>query len=332
MSPELSVVVVAYDMARELPRTIRSLCPPHQLGIDPSAYEVIVVDNGSPIPVDRSIVPDDAGVEVRIERLDPAPPSPAAAANRGIEVARGDAVGLIVDGARMASPGLLATASLGLRLVERPVVATLGWHLGAGRHGDADNAGHDAAAEDALLEQIGWPSDGYRLFEISTLGNTSARGWFGPMGMSSALFMPRSLWREVGGLDAAFALPGGGLVNHDLYRRAVSAEGARVVMVLGEGTFHQTHGGATTSGRFGWEEMQADYERLRGERFSPVEVDPLYVGTMPAEARPHLMASLEWLRARHGEQPGAQRRRLRYPSALKVKKYFWTSRSGMKSG
>ena len=48
--PSLSVVVVAYDMARELPRTLRSLAPDYQQGIAADDYEVVVVDNGSPTP------------------------------------------------------------------------------------------------------------------------------------------------------------------------------------------------------------------------------------------------------------------------------------------
>ena len=311
MPPPLSVVVVAYDMGRELPRTIRSLAPEHQLGVDAGDYEVIVVDNGSPVPVDEGVVPAGSSIDVRIERLDPAPASPAAAANRGIGLARGRAIGLIVDGARIASPGLLAGALLGLEVADRPVVATLGWHLGEGRHGDP-SSGHDRDTEDALLAEAGWPADGYRLFEVSTLAHSSSRGWFGPIGESSALFMPRSLWGELGGLDPAFALPGGGLVNHDLYRRAVEADGTQPVMLLGEGTFHQTHGGAATSGRFGWEEMQADHRRLRGVRYEPPEVDPVYVGRVPPQARRHLLTSLEWLRASGGAvSTGRPRRRPR---------------------
>ena len=50
--PKLSVVVVAYDMARELPRTLTSLSPQYQQLIAADEYEVIVVDNGSPEAVD----------------------------------------------------------------------------------------------------------------------------------------------------------------------------------------------------------------------------------------------------------------------------------------
>src|SRR5690606_12642373 len=97
----LSVVVVAHDMARELPRTLETLSPAHQLGLDAADYEVIVVDNGSPDPVAPRLL-DTFGGRIRLERIDPAPPSPAAAANLGIDLATGELVGLIVDGARMA--------------------------------------------------------------------------------------------------------------------------------------------------------------------------------------------------------------------------------------
>ncbi len=44
---DLSVIVVFYNMAREAPRTLRSLSRSYQQGIDDLSYEVIVVDNGS---------------------------------------------------------------------------------------------------------------------------------------------------------------------------------------------------------------------------------------------------------------------------------------------
>ena len=51
----LSVVLVVHDMARELPRTLRSLSPRYQVGLAADDYEVIVVDNGSVEPVDPAM-------------------------------------------------------------------------------------------------------------------------------------------------------------------------------------------------------------------------------------------------------------------------------------
>jgi hypothetical protein len=279
--PDLSVVVVAYDMARELPRTLRSLSVPYQRDIAPDDYEVIVVDNGSPEPVDPSVLDRFPG-NLRHARVDPAPPAPAGAANLGIEMARADYIGLVLDGARIASPGLLARALVARGIADRPIVATLAWHLGPTRHMDATDTMYDRATEDALLAELDWAHDGYRLFTVSTLAASSSRGWFRPMGESNGLFMPRALWEELGGLDERFELPGGGLSNHDLFRRACELDGVQLVVLLGEGTFHQIHGGAATSGRLTWGEMHDEYTALRGRPYAPPRNERLYLGEVPS--------------------------------------------------
>jgi glycosyltransferase involved in cell wall biosynthesis len=289
----LSVVVVAHDMERELPRTLRSLGPGYQRGVGAEGYELIVVDNGSPVPIDEASVVG-AGVRSRLAPVDDAPGSPARAANMGLELAEGELIGLMIDGARIASPGLLAHALLASRLAERPVIATLGWHLGPDTHMESGETGYDQAAEDRLLAESSWEEDGYRLFAVSSLAGSSRRGWLGPLGESNALFMARPMWDELGGTDERFSLPGGGLVNHDLYRRACGLDRAQLVVLLGEGTFHQIHRGASTSRRVSRSEARAEYERLRGHPYSPPTNRPLYLGRMPATALSHLDYSVRW--------------------------------------
>lgn len=292
MAPSLSIVVVVYDMVREFPRTLRTLAPDYQQGIDAGDYEVIVVDNGSPAPIDDCVLKAHPDLDVTSIRLEDASASPARAANTGLARARGELVGLVVDGARMASPGLLREARRAAGVAPRPVVATLGWHLGSTRHSELPaGSGYDQRVEDELLDTVDWERDGYRLFEISTFASSSARGWFGPMGESSALFMPAGLWRELDGLSEEFTLPGGGLVNHDLFRRACELEGTQLVVVLGEGTFHQFHGGAATSRRLDWDAMHADYVAIRGTPYRPPEDEPVYVGTVPTAVLPHIAES-----------------------------------------
>jgi glycosyltransferase involved in cell wall biosynthesis len=290
--PSISVVVVAYDMGRELPRTLASLAPVNQRGVRPDDYEVIVVDNGSPTPVAAEAL-DEFGRSGRLLRIDPAPASPARAANAGIGAARADLIGLVVDGARIASAGLVAAASRAAHLALEPIITAPAYHLcGAG-------AGHDpvdtftAADEDRLLARVGWPDDPGALFAHSTIAASSARGWFAPMGESSSLFMLRRLWDELGGLDERFALPGGGLVNHDLYRRACETDGTDLFVLVGEGTFHQRHGGAATSGRIAWEEMQRDHVAIRGERYRPPARAARLVGRVRSEALGYVQYSLE---------------------------------------
>ena len=286
-APKLSLVVVVYDMAREADRTLRSLAVPYQRDVSPDDYEVVVVDNGSPAPIDPAVLAAFPG-RLRAKRIDPAPPSPAHAANVGAEMADGELVGLLIDGARIASPGLLGRALLARRVAERPLVASPGWHLGPALHAHAETSGYDRAAEDRLLADLDWERDGYRLFDTATLAESSSRGWFAPMGESNGLFMLAETWEALGGLDERFALPGGGLANHDFFRRACEVDGTRLIVLLGEGTFHQIHGGAATSGRFQWQEMHDEYVALRGRPYRPPENERLYLGTVPASVLPHV--------------------------------------------
>lgn len=301
--PSLTVVVVVYDMARELPRTLLSLDPDHQHGVDADDYEVVVVDNGSPIPVDRAVISESSG-HVRMITIDDAPPSPVTAANHGIAAAEGELIGLFIDGARLASPGLMRGALRAQTLTPRPVITAPAFHLGSETHMKAAEVGYDQSVEDELLGASGWTSDGYRLFGISTLAGSSSRGIFGMKGESNSLFMPRSLWDEVGGMDPAFQLPGGGLANHDLYRRACSLEGIELIELLGEGSFHQFHGGAATSRRFGFEEMHDDYKRIRRTHYRPPALIPLHVGRAHEHVLDHLEYSAHLAIERRGRLAG----------------------------
>src|ERR1051326_3397991 len=197
----LSVVVVAYNMPRELPRTLHSLSAGYQRHVDADDYEVIVVDNGSTPPVDRGTLERLPG-NFRLIRIDPAPPSPARAVNRGLAEAKGEAIGVMIDGARLATPGLMHFAVHGARLHRRAVVATLNWYLGYDYQRWAMRCGYDQAQEDALLASIDWPNDGYRLFEIGTVDESCVEGWYHPIAESNALFMRRAAWEELGGMEA----------------------------------------------------------------------------------------------------------------------------------
>jgi len=282
--PSLSVVVVAYDMAREIPRTIRSLSPLMQRGIPADAYEIILVDNGSPAPLNEGMLATH-GATLRLHRQEPAPVSPVPAINAGLAMARGDLIGVMIDGARLASPGLLAKARQALRLHHRPVVGTLGFHLGPKVQMESVAEGYDQRTEDDLLAGIDWEADGYRLFDISVFAASAARGWFAMPSECNALFMPRALWAELGGFDPAFDTPGGGYVNHDTWARACALPDTEVILLLGEGTFHQVHGGIATNRhdapRTLWNQ---EYRRLRGGRYERPERDVSHFGTLSPHA------------------------------------------------
>lgn len=294
--PHLSVVVVVYNMPREAPRTLHSLSAAYQRHINADDYEVIVVDNGSNPPFDPGLIEGLSG-NFRLIRIDPALPSPAHAVNRGIAEARGDVIGVMIDGARMVTPGLLHFARHGAGLYDRAVVASIGWFLGLDDQRWAIKNGYNQQREDALLKLIDWPADGYRLFEIGTVAESSVNAWFPPIAESNALFLRRELWEMLGGFDERFDLPGGGLVNLDTYRRALELPNAELVILLGEGSFHQIHGGIATNsdldlfpekiGRWA-----RQYETIRGQPWAcPAPNRPTYLGTLPRPALSHLIRS-----------------------------------------
>jgi glycosyltransferase involved in cell wall biosynthesis len=292
LRPKASVVVISYNMARELPRTIRSLSPAMQRGVAAEDYEIIVVDNGSTQPFDEKALLQLAPNLV-LRRLPGAGASPVKAINLGLELARGNLVGVCIDGARMASPGLVGRAIAATALHEKPVVGTIAFHLGPKAQPISIQEGYNQAIEDEMLARSGWEEDPYRLFGVSVFAVSSGAGWFETPMESNAFFCTAAHWRELGGWDEAFVSPGGGLVNLDSWRRAIESEGAQLIMLLGEATFHQVHGGiATNSAGPPISDYFAEYERIRAKPFARPEGQPLFFGTLPEAARPSFRASL----------------------------------------
>ena len=308
MEPLLSVVVILHDMLREGPRTLHSLSTRYQRDIDADQYEVLVVDNGSTPPFPRDVVLAQAG-RFEAVHVDTASPSPAAAVNLGVRASRGRYIGVVIDGARMASPGLLAYALRAFRAFDDPVVTAPAWHLGPDIHRRAvERFGYSQRREDELLESIGWARDGYRLFEIATLGGSNAGGWFAPSIESSSLFLRRDSFEALGGYDERFDQPGGGLVSADAYLRACERPGAELVVLLGEGTFHQIHGGVMTGApadeaqaRFA--DWSAQYAKIRGAAPRPPLKTPHYIGHVPGPALPSVLLSAQRALARGRPDP-----------------------------
>ena len=266
--PRLSVVVACYRMARELPRTLQSLASDYQTGVTREDYEVIVVDNGSPEPP-RIEELAHLALDLQIQTCDSGSPSPARALNQGLAAATSDLIGVMIDGARMASPGLLSAAMAAARLHPRAIIFTQGLMLGHEPQWLAAETGYNQTIEDALLRSIDWPSDGYRLFDIACWAGAPAdeTRWFTPGFESNALFMPRALWDEVGGYDEAFQAPGGGLLSTDLFASACSLPDTQLVVIAGEATFHQFHAeSATTANADALNQIKRFFKEYAGVR------------------------------------------------------------------
>jgi cephalosporin hydroxylase len=287
---DLSVVVVFYNMRREAERTLHSLSRAYQQGVADVDYEVIVVENGSKDGQKlggefvRSF-----GAEFRyLDLAAEATPSPAHALNRGVALAGGDAFAFMIDGAHVLTPGVLRFGMTGLATYAPAIVATQQWYVGPGQQGDAAVVGYDQEYEDRLFKEIEWPTDGYRLFDIGHF--IGDRDWFDGIWESNCMFVPRSILQQVGCFDEGFSVPGGGYANLELYERLGSSPDISVTTIIGEGSFHQVHGGTTTNESDTDERRRRiagyaqQYAQLRGRPFRGPGRTMHFVGSMPPRA------------------------------------------------
>jgi cephalosporin hydroxylase len=92
-------------------------------------------------------------------------------------------------------------------------------------------------------------------------------------------------------MDHDFNLPGGGFANLDFFERMTTSPRINLVTILGEGSFHQVHGGTTTNTDDLAERKDlidsygAQYAELRGKVFKSPPKIVHYIGSMPPPAR-----------------------------------------------
>ncbi len=283
--PTVSFIVIVYDMPRQAANTVRSLLPEYQQGVTPEAYEVIIVENRSKNPMEQSFL-DSLPSNCCYFLRDETEPTPIHAINFGIEKARGQHVCVMIDGARLLTPGVVRNTILAHRVSERAIVTVPGYHLGHKPQQQAVETGYNEEREMEMMDDIGWPRDGYRLFDIACFSVSSAAGFYMPHSESNCISMPREIWADLGGYDPNFDTRGGGMVNLDLYKRACEYPETVHIVLQGEGTFHQFHGGVTTGGEDTddrpafMQEIKQQYKDLRGEWFSQPHTDPIYFGEL----------------------------------------------------
>jgi hypothetical protein len=292
--PAISVVMIVHDMVTQAMNTLCSLSTEYQQDVAAGDYEVIVVENRSDRVLDPAAVEALPGQFRYVIRDEPGK-SPAAAINAGIALARGGMIGLMIDGARMLTPGVLSHALMAGRMTEGALVVVPGYQLGPVVH----HLAHDRTPADdkALLDMIGWPAQGYRLFEVSSLSMANRMGFLRSFMECNCLFAPADVLRGIGGADERFDLPGGGALNLYLYHRLAHHPQTRLVVLPGEGSFHQIHGGVTTTEKDDHEARTAAFlaqlNAVLGEPFKSPIVPTLYLGQLPQELMPFLQFSTE---------------------------------------
>lgn len=311
--PLLSIIVIVYDMPRQALNTLISLSPDYQQGVEADDYEVIVVENRSRRNMDAAAIAALPG-HFRYFLRDEPGVSPAAAINFAFSKAQGPLIGLMIDGARMVTPGVVQYALMARRMTTEAMVVVPGYHLGEHEQQFHLSSGYSEEHEQRLLEGVDWQRNGYRLFEISCLSGANPNGIFHPFMECNCLFMDAEVFRDIGQADERFDLPGGGALNLYIYRKAAMHLRTRSFMLAGEGSFHQLHGGVTTSEVAEREAIlsrqREQLGQLLGEPFRSPTVEPVLLGKVPGPALRYLKHSVD--RGLHRVARCAERREEMY--------------------
>ncbi|MEM8498533.1 MAG: glycosyltransferase [Pseudomonadota bacterium] len=289
--PILSIVVIVYKMRRQAMNTLKSLTSEYQFDTSVCDYEVLVVENSSQENLDEAEVlalGDNFHYQLREEHR----PTPVYAANEGMATARGQYIALMIDGARMLSPGVIKHTLAALRAYPGGIVATPGFHIGEQDQRYSVDAGHDENTEQAMLDSIDWFAHGYRLFDISLFSLANDKGYFHPLLESNCIVFSRKLYEEVGGMHEGFQNPGGGCVNLDFYRQLALEPDSTLIVLAGEGSFHQYHGGVTTMQHDELDSMLQSHhdelKRIRGEYYKAVRKEPVIFGAITRHSLSYL--------------------------------------------
>ena len=170
---------------------------------------------------------------------------------------------------------------------------TLGWHLGQTRHIDLRAVGYDEAVEDRLLDEIDWTRR-----RLSPVRGEHARRLVGARAVGPDRREQRPVHAEGDVARARRArrvlrVAGRRPFQSRSVPRACELPGVQLIVLLGEGTFHQIHGGIATSGRMGCEHARRVRRRYAGVRTDRPRTIACPVGTF-RRALAHVEYSVEW--------------------------------------
>jgi glycosyltransferase involved in cell wall biosynthesis len=280
----LSVIIVFHNMKREAPRTLFSLSSAYQNKVDLVDYEVIAIDCGLQPSLTEEQVKS-FGQKFRLIRTSQTP-SPAAAINEAARKALGQYLTICIDGARIWSPGIIAETCAALAKSPDAVVATSSFHLGHEIQNISMSKGYNQPTEDSMLENLGWETDGYKLFQVACPAGSSRNGWFLPLNESNCITLSRTLFKEIKGYDERFSSPGGGLVNIDFFARVCLLKN-EIHILIGEGTFHQIHGGVSTNVPMElhpWKTFHQEYIKLVGKEYVAPKYRAVFQGVPNIES------------------------------------------------
>lgn len=292
-APGLSAIVVFFNMRREAPRTLYSLSREYQ-GLGDRRYEVIAIDNGSSEPLSSGLVRS-FGPEFSYHYVQTDNPSPCETINEFVSNARFDNVMVIIDGARILSPGIAQLTLTALKAFAHPFIYTIGMHLGTKPQNYLVSTGYGQLVEDELLQRIDWKQNGYSLFSVSCPALSSKNGFFSRLSESNCFTLRKEDFTTAGSYRSEFKNAGGGLCNLELFNRLNDCMWLQPVVLLGEASFHQFHGGVATNvpiSEHPWKVMEKEYAEIVGERYRNKFRPPFYLGPFREECSHLYLANL----------------------------------------
>jgi hypothetical protein len=298
----VSFLVIVHRIPRQAENTIRSLSAVHQHGVSEEDYEIVVVENSSDAVLGEQRARAFGG-NIRYFYREERGVSPAPAVNFAFERSRAPVIALMIDGAHMVTPGLVRHAIFATELHDNPLIAVPAYHLGKVEQHLNRTAGYNEDVEEKLLEASGWKVDGYALFDIACWSGANYNGCLCPAIESNCILCTREAFESIGRADERFDLPGGGVINQDIFDRLSRISSARLIVFPGEGSFHQYHGGVSTSEFDEREELlvalRTQYREIRGQVQTGHDREPLLFGKVPPQAVPFLKRSAELGAFRH---------------------------------
>ena len=287
--PSLSIIVNFHNMQREGERTLYTLSTEYQNEVTEDSYEVIAIDNGSDYPLSEKFVKS-FGKQFRYYYFNTNSLSPSKALNYGVKKARSKNLMFCIDGARMLSPRIIKYTLDCFKACKNPFVYTIGFHIGNNIQNILVQDNYSSDEEDELLESINWKSNGYKLFNISCLAASAKEGFFSHINESNCFSINKRTFKKIGMYDERFSSPGGGIVNLHIFNQILKCNHVKPILLLGEGTFHQFHGGVATNVKskdHPWREMVKEYKSITNkEEFKSIQRQPFYYGKLCSESLP----------------------------------------------
>lgn len=284
---DLSVIICIYNMNVEIVHTLTSALPPYQKGVN-NNIEILIVDNGSTDPPERAFLKT-LPSNVRYLKYPNKKISPVFAINWAAKNhARGTNLMLCIDGARIFSDTIFASTLTVLDKIPEAFVYSIGYHIGKDKHYILSRKGYTIENFRDEFKSIRWLDNPRSLYNNSVLAGSSSNGGWAPIQESNAFAFSREKFNCLGGYDERFESSGGGLCNLEIFERYTQDTEIINVCLIGEGTFHQFHGGAATSEKVPRKVFDNEYESIFGQTYVPKDYFRLYFG------RPKIDTKQDW--------------------------------------